>query len=84
MNLRKHLLDSDLENDAVEGLSQFENKKDPVAYAKELNRKLQTAVTKKETFKGKRRIKELRVALCDRYISHYFYFDCFYSSFQSS
>ncbi len=48
MNLKKHFLDSDLESDAVEGLSQFKNKKDPVAYAEELNRKLQKQLQKKK------------------------------------
>ena len=56
----KTLLDSELESDAVEGLSQFKNKKDPVAYAEELNRKLQKQLQKKKASKAKRRIKELR------------------------
>jgi hypothetical protein len=56
----KTLLDSELESDAVEGLSQFKNKKDPVAYAEELNRKLQKQLQKKKASKAKGRIKELR------------------------
>ena len=56
----KTLLDSDLESDAVEGLSQFKNKKDPLVYAEELNRKLQKQLQKKKLSKVKRRIKELR------------------------
>ena len=53
------LLDSELESDAVEGLSHFKNKKDPVAYAEELNRKLQKQLQKKKLSRAKRRIKEL-------------------------
>lgn len=56
----KTLLDSELESDAVDGLSQFKNKRDPVAYAEELNRKLQKQLQKKKVSKAKRRIKELR------------------------
>ena len=56
----KALLDSELESDAVDGLSQFKNKKDPVQYAEELNRKLQKQLQKKRVSKTKRRIKELR------------------------
>ena len=56
----KTLVDSDLESDAVEGLSQFKNKKDPVAYAEELNQKLQKQLKRKRLSKAKRRIKELR------------------------
>lgn len=56
----KTLLDSELESDAVEGLSQFKNKKDPLAYAEELNRKLQKQLQKKKASKAKKRIKELR------------------------
>lgn len=56
----KTLLDSELESDAVDGLSQFKNKRDPIAYAEELNRKLQKQLQKKKVSKAKRRIKELR------------------------
>ena len=56
----KTLLDSELESDAVDGLSQFKNKRDPVEYAEELNRKLQKLLQKKKLSKAKRRIKELR------------------------
>ena len=56
----KSILDSDLESDAVEGLSQFKNKKDPVAFAEELNLKLKTQLQKKKSSKSKRGIKELR------------------------
>jgi hypothetical protein len=56
----KTLLDSELESDALEGLSQFKNKKDPLLYAEELNKKLQKQLQKKRVSRAKRRIKELR------------------------
>jgi hypothetical protein len=56
----KTLLDSELESDAIEGLSQFKNKKDPVDFAEELNRKLQNQLKKKKAAKAKRRLKEMR------------------------
>ena len=56
----KALLDSEMERDAVEGLSQFKNKKDPLAFAEELNLKLKQQLQKKKTLKSKRGIKELR------------------------
>jgi len=56
----KTLLDSELESDALDGLSQFKNKKDPLLYAEELNRKLQKQLQKKKVSRAKRRIKELR------------------------
>ena len=56
----KTLLDSDLESDAVEGLRQFQNKKNPMTFAEELNRKLQKQLRKKKAAKARRRIKEFR------------------------
>jgi hypothetical protein len=56
----KSLLDSELENDAVEGLSQFKNKKDPLLYAEELNLNLKHQLQKKKALKSKRTIRELR------------------------
>ena len=56
----KTLLDSDLESDAVEGLQQFKNKKDPLDFAEELNRKLQKQLQKKKVAKARRRLKEMR------------------------
>lgn len=56
----KTLLDSELESDALEGLSQFKDKKDPLLYAEELNKKLQKQLQKKRVSRAKRRIKELR------------------------
>lgn len=56
----KTLLDSELQSDAIEGLSQFKNKKDPVAFAEELNRALQNQLQKKKAAKAKRKLKEFR------------------------
>ena len=56
----KSLLDSELENDAVEGLSQFKNKKDPLLYAEELNLNLKHQLQKKKALKSKRTISDLR------------------------
>ena len=56
----KSLLDSELENDAVEGLSQFKNKKDPLLYAEELNLNLKHQLQKKKALKSKRTIRDLR------------------------
>jgi hypothetical protein len=56
----KTILDSGLESDAVDGLSQFKNKTNPVAFAEELNRNLQKQLQKKKTAKAKRRLKEFR------------------------
>ena len=55
----KMLVDADLESDAVEGLSQFKNKKDPLALAEELNRLLQKQLEKKKQTRQKRKIKEM-------------------------
>lgn len=57
--LEKRLLDSELENDAVEGLQQFKNKKDPLAFAEELNRNLQKQLQKKSAAKEKRKLKDM-------------------------
>ena len=59
-DFEKSLLDSDLENDAVEGLSQFKNKKDPLLFAEELNQKLKQQLQKKKALKSKRTIRDLR------------------------
>ena len=56
----KSLLDSEMESDAIEGLSQFKNKKDPLAFAEELNLKLKQQLQKKKLSKSKRRIKDMR------------------------
>ena len=55
----KTLIDSDLESDAVEGLTQFKNKKDPIKLAEELNVLLQKQLQKKKNAKEKRRIKNM-------------------------
>ena len=54
----KMLVDSDLASDAVEGLDQFKNKKDPVAFAEQLNRNLQKQLQKKKVIREKRRFKD--------------------------
>lgn len=53
------LIDSKLASDAVDGLHQFKNKKDPLLFAEELNRNLQKQLQKKKSAKEKRRIKDL-------------------------
>lgn len=55
----KTLVDSDLASDAIDGLKQFKNKKDPVAFAEELNRNLQKQLEKKKQNKQRRRFKEM-------------------------
>lgn len=55
----KTLVDSGLESDAVEGLAGFKNKKDPLAYAEQLNSNLQKQLRKKKFAKEKRRFKDL-------------------------
>lgn len=55
----KMLVDADLESDAVEGLSQFKNKKDPLAFAEELNQLLQKQLEKKKQTRQKRKFKEM-------------------------
>ena len=55
----KTLIDSELASDAVEGLHQFKNKKDPLLLAEELNHHLHEQLQKKKSAKEKRRIKDL-------------------------
>lgn len=55
----KTLVDSDLASDAIDGLKQFKNKRDPVAFAEELNRNLQKQLEKKKQNKERRRFKEM-------------------------
>ena len=54
----KTLVDSEIESDAVEGLTDFKNKKDPLAFAEELNRNLHKQLQKKKSAKEKRRLKD--------------------------
>jgi hypothetical protein len=54
----KILIDSDLASDAIDGLSEFKNKKDPVAFAEQLNRNLQKQLQKKKGMREKRRFKD--------------------------
>ncbi|MGN6532023.1 MAG: hypothetical protein ACTHK0_09745, partial [Ginsengibacter sp.] len=53
------LVDSDLASDAIDGLNQFKNKKDPVAFAGQLNRNLQKQLHQKKIIKEKHRIKDM-------------------------
>lgn len=55
----KLLVDTDWESDAVEGLSQFKNKKDPLVFAEELNQHLHKQLEKKKQGRQKRSIKEM-------------------------
>jgi hypothetical protein len=55
----KTLLDSELASDAIEGLDRFKNKKDPIAFAEELNRNLQKQLEKKKQSNQKRRVREM-------------------------
>lgn len=55
----KILVDSDLASDAVDGLNAFKSKKDPVAFAEQLNRILQKQLEKKKVIREKRRFKDV-------------------------
>jgi hypothetical protein len=55
----KALIDSELASDAIDGLDQFKNKKDPLIFAEELNHNLQKQLQKKKSAKEKRQLKEL-------------------------
>jgi ATP-dependent Zn protease len=55
----KTLVDSELASDAIDGLHQFKNKKDPILFAEELNHHLQKQLQKNKSAKEKRRIKDL-------------------------
>jgi hypothetical protein len=55
----KILVDSDLASDAIDGLKQFKNEKDPVAFAEQLNRNLQKQLEKKKGLREKRRFKDI-------------------------
>ncbi|HEY5368689.1 MAG TPA: hypothetical protein VIJ75_06830 [Hanamia sp.] len=54
----KNLLDSELESDAVEGLESFNDKKNALAFAEQLNRNLHLQLQKKKSAKEKRRLKD--------------------------
>lgn len=55
----KELVDSDLMNDAVEGLEKFNNKSEATLFAEQLNAKLKRQLQKKNFKKEKRRLKEM-------------------------
>src|SRR5215208_3226117 len=54
----KLMADSPIVNDAVEGLQQFENKKDLLAYVNQLNTDLQKQIQKKAQRKQKHKLRE--------------------------
>ncbi len=56
-DLEKAMADDEFVNDAVEGLEQFNNKKDLSAFTEQLNRQLQQQLQKKKTRKEKRKLK---------------------------
>ena len=55
----KELIDSDLMNDAVEGLEKFNDKKDLQSFVEQLNTNLKKQIEKKKYKKEKYRIKEM-------------------------
>ena len=55
----EEMIDSELMNDAVEGLNEFKNKNTTTLFAEELNRKLQIQLKKKNKRKEKRKLKDL-------------------------
>ena len=56
--MEKLMTDSPLVNDAVEGLEQFENKKNLLAFAEQLNADLHKQLEKKKQRKQKLKLKE--------------------------
>ena len=58
-NLEEAMIDSEMINDAVEGLNSFKNKKDVSALAEQLNINLKKQLEKKKLKKLKRKIKDL-------------------------
>ncbi len=54
----KTLIDSDLMNDAVEGLEKFKDKKELNAFVEQLNANLKKQIEKKKSKKQKRRLKD--------------------------
>ena len=58
-NLEKAMLDSEMMNDAIEGLEGFKDKKDVKALVEQLNINLKKQLEKKKSKKLKRKIKDL-------------------------
>ena len=56
--MEKQMVDSDLVNDAVEGLQDFKNKKDITTFVDQLNSDLHKQLEKKKLRKQKHRLKE--------------------------
>ena len=59
-DFEKTLIDSEMMNDAVEGLEKFKNKKDVSAFVEQLNTNLKKQLEKKKSKKEKRRLKIFR------------------------
>lgn len=57
--LEEEMLDSELMNDAVEGLNEFKNKNNAALFAEELNRQLKKQLKKKNQRREKRRLKDM-------------------------
>lgn len=55
----KALVDSDLMNDAVEGLEKFKDKKELYSFVEQLNKNLKNQIEKKKTIKQKRQLKDM-------------------------
>ncbi|MDQ2721414.1 MAG: hypothetical protein M3Z26_16875 [Bacteroidota bacterium] len=58
-DFEKALIDSDLMNDAVEGLQKFKDKNELNLFVEQLNSKLKKQIGKKKTTKQKRRLKDM-------------------------
>lgn len=57
--VEKALVDSEMMNDAVEGLQNFKNRNEIAAFAEQLNAKLQKQLEKRKMIKEKRRFKDM-------------------------
>lgn len=57
-DMEAQMLDDPFMNDAIEGLSEFNNKADLPSYVQQLNQNLQKQLSKKKARKEKRRIKD--------------------------
>ncbi|HXS58700.1 MAG TPA: hypothetical protein VN726_21375 [Hanamia sp.] len=57
--VEQSLIDSDMMNDALEGLQKFKNKKDITSFVDQLNTNLKKQIDKKKFKNEKRRIKDM-------------------------
>ena len=55
----KALLDSEMMNDAVEGLEKFKDQRTPALFVQQLNDHLKKQIEKKKTKKSKRRLQDM-------------------------